>query len=428
MHRTFLGGLLLCLAAGSLHAQTVPSPAAPIVMPAAPTSAASFPSVMDGPIDGAGWGCGPGNGQFWISTEYLLWWIKSAPEGGPLVTTDPSNGATATAGGLADPTTQTVIGGSNFRYPAFSGARFQTGMAVSDGLAVEAGGFFLASQNRTRSAGSDATGNPFLFRPLVNVDTGNLNAGAVVASPGSIAGGIQVVSQSQLWGTNANLSAVLVNDETFRIDALAGFRYLNLQEQLEFRQASTVITDVPGVGSFGGVPTLPGDSFFSVDRFRTLNQFYGGQLGLRGQVLLGRVMLSGNARLSLGDTQQLITVTGNSTLLPASGSIGTSLPGGILALPSNSGSFVHNRFTVIPELGVQVGYTLTSCMRLGVGYDLLYWSSVVRPGNQVPQIVSASQIPTSPSFGTSPAAVPGPQAHNSDFWAQGLSFSLAFGF
>jgi len=360
---------------------------------------------------------------FWISGDYLLWWIKSAPTGGPLLTTDPSNGATATAGGLGDPTTQMLIGGSNIRYNVFSGARFQVGAALTDGISVEAGGFFLGSQSQTLTARSDPTGNLFLFRPFYNVDTGNLNAGSSASLPGALAGAVQVATQAQLWGTNANLAAQLVCDQGVRLDALVGVRYLNLQEQLQIREAST---DLAGIGNFGGPSTAPGDHFYIVDSFRTLNQFYGGQLGLRGQTQLGALVLSANARVSLGDTQQIITTTGNSTLVPGTGGIGTTLPGGILALPSNSGTFTHNRFTVVPEVGVQLGYSLTSRVRLSVGYDFLYWSSVVRPGNQIPLVVSAAQLPTSPSFGTPSVAVPGPLSHTSDFWAQGLSFGLTF--
>ena len=92
------------------------------------------------------------------------------------MTTDPNNGTTATAGGLADPTTRVVIGG-NTNYGAFSGALFQAGYAFSNGLAIEGGGFFSGTQARNFGAASDANGSPFLFRPFVNVDTGNANAG-----------------------------------------------------------------------------------------------------------------------------------------------------------------------------------------------------------------------------------------------------------
>jgi hypothetical protein len=139
------------------------------------------------------------------------------------------------------------------------------------------------------------------------------------------------------------------------------------------------------------------------------------------------LVLAGTARVSLGDTQEIVRVDGATTLVRAAGGSAT-LPGGILALPSNSGSTVRNRFAVVPEVGAQVGFQLTSCMRLSAGYDFLYWSSVVRPGNQVPLVVSAAQIPSSSTFGVNPQAVPGPISHHTDFWTQGVSFRLSLCF
>jgi putative beta barrel porin BBP7 len=131
--------------------------------------------------------------------------------------------------------------------------------------------------------------------------------------------------------------------------------------------------------------------------------------------------------VALGDSRQIVNIAGATALFPAAGGA-ASVPGGILALPSNSGRFVHNNFAVVPELRFQVGYDLFSWLRLGVSYNFLYWSSVVRPGDQVAPVVSASQLPSSPSFGNGASAVP-PLPHNtSDFWMQGVTFSMTLRF
>jgi len=434
MRTLVLGSLLLTVGASSLHAQSAPcsGTSQPGAVP---------PEVVLSPLDRP---CGTEDGAilspaasgdaqsaFWVSADYLLWWIKKAPLGGPLVTTDRTNGATPTAGGLADPTTQTVIGGNRIGDNPFSGARFQAGMCLGDDVAVEVGGFFLANQLKNQAVNSDSSGNPFLFRPYLNVDTGNPNAGTFVSSgaaaPGALAGGVLVASKSSLWGANANLAGVLCRTEGVRLDALAGFRYLNLHERLDIRQATTDLTG--GNGNFGGATnfTSAGDTFYIQDNFHTINQFYGGQLGLRAQTQFGRLGLAGTARVSLGDTQEIVRVDGATTLVRAAGGSAT-LPGGILALPSNSGSALSNRFAVVPEVGVLVGLQLTSWMRLSAGYDFLSWSSVVRPGNQIPLVVSAGQIPSSSTFGVNPQAVPGPVSHSTDFWSQGLTFGLGLSF
>jgi hypothetical protein len=83
---------------------------------------------------------------------------------------------------------------------------------------------------------------------------------------------------------------------------------------------------------------------------------------------------------------------------------------------------------VIPEARLQVGYDVTRRLRATVGYDFLYVSDVLRPGNQIDANVNANQ---SGLFGTgtiqSPA-LPAPLLQRSDYWAQGITFGLEFRF
>jgi hypothetical protein len=351
--------------------------------------------------------------------------MKKAPLAVPIVTTDPSNSASPTAGGLADPNTQVLIGGRAFGSPTFSGGRLRAGYGLDDGLGIEAGGFLFGNRSSGAGVTSDSTGNPFLFRPIVNVDTGNPNAGLIVAFPGAVAGSLTISNSTQLWGADGLLSTSLVCTDNLRLTGLAGVRYLDLRENLNIVDNRT---DLVGVGSFDGVATNPGDKVTILDSFRTRNQFYGGELGLRGEVCLSRFVLSGTANVSLGCTHQGIAIGGLSTLIPASGAAPTSLPGGLLALPSNSGRSTRNAFSVVPQVGVQVGYDLTQNVRLSIGYDFLYWTDVVRPGSQINPTISAAQVPVSPSYAPGTTFVPGAPHNSTDFWAHGVSFSVGFSF
>ena len=67
--------------------------------------------------------------------------------------------------------------------------------------------------------------------------------------------------------------------------------------------------------------------------------------------------------------------------------------GGLLALPSNIGRYDRDVFSWVPELGVTIGYQCTDHWKLFVGYNVLYWSSVVRPGEQIDRTVNANQLP-----------------------------------
>ena len=380
--------------------------------------------------------------RFWVQGDYLLWWIKRGPLSTPLVTTDPSQGVAKGSGGLANPTTEVVLGGHGIDYPAFSGGRISAGFALDAGFGVEASGFLLPQQNHILSAASDPSGSPFLLRPIVNTDANNPNAGIVVSLPLSSAlalganaantGAVQVSNTSQLWGANAVGTAKVFDSGTARLTALVGFRYLDLREDLEIR---TEITDFAAGITFGGVRDAPGDQLLLLDGFQMHNQFYGGQMGLRGETRLGALVLAADTRLSLGDTQQGISIQGSTTRIPLAGGTQT-LPGGWLALPSNSGTFHHDRFTVVPEVNLNVGYDVRPWLRLSVGYDFLYWSSVVRPGDQIVPAASAGaktpppfgQVPTFPGFGPGAAPVPPVPDHTGSFWAQGLTFGISFRF
>ena len=76
-----------------------------------------------------------------------------------------------------------------------------------------------------------------------------------------------------------------------------------------------------------------------------------------------------------------------------------------------------------------VGFQLFRSVRLFGGYSFLWWTNVVRPGDQLNNSIDSRQIPTNGDFvpgfvGTSP----GRSFTTTDFWAQGYSFGVLIGF
>src|SRR5262249_41469137 len=120
----------------------------------------------------------------------------------------------------------------------------------------------------------------------------------------------------------------------------AGFRYVNLEEDLTINERTAPL---PGnavtigglVGPFAN-PVLPPNSVAVADRFDTRNQFYGGQIGARGEWEFGPVLLGASGKLALGWTHETQNVQGTTTLVTPAGPAGT-VPGGFLALPTNIG-------------------------------------------------------------------------------------------
>src|SRR5204862_492234 len=72
----------------------------------------------------------------------------------------------------------------------------------------------------------------------------------------------------------------------------------------------------------------------------------------------------------------------------------TEAQGGLLALPSNIGRYSRDRFAVLPEASINLGYQVTPWLRATAGYTFLYCSNVVRPGDQVNLAVNPTQLPS----------------------------------
>src|SRR5262249_4221487 len=127
---------------------------------------------------------------------------------------------------------------------------------------------------------------------------------------------------------------------------------------------------------------------------------------------------------ALGNTHEQATISGN-TQFSVPGFPVSVQPGGLYALPSNIGHFSRDRFAVVPEAGVVIGFQVNRYLRAIVGYTFIYNSAVLRPGNQIDRGVNVAQLPSQvgPGAVVGPAR-PAPIFHGSDFWAQGLSFGL----
>ena len=89
------------------------------------------------------------------------------------------------------------------------------------------------------------------------------------------------------------------------------------------------------------------------------------------------------AKVALGDNYQSVSINGSSLVSGAFAATPGTSPGGIFTQATNIGLQTRNQFAVVPEAQVQLGYTIWSGIRLFVGYDFIYLSNVVRPGDQI---------------------------------------------
>jgi hypothetical protein len=379
--------------------------------PLTPPPQAAPPSV-----DGA-FAPPPPSSRFYVNGEYLLWWTKNDHVPPLVATGDPANGALA--GTLGQPATVVLFGGTLDRNP-FSGARFYGGYWLDDcySKAIEVGGFFLGQRSNNFSASSAMF--PVLTRPFFDVNRG-IEFAEQIAFPGRAAGSVTVSSPSQLWGLEANMKCNWCCGCNYRINLLGGFRYLNLDENV------TVTENLQFLQGAG--PPFAGATGMVTDSFSTHNQFYGGQVGVESRWLFGRFFMDLRGKVALGVTHEEIDIAGSQTLTNFSGTP-SPLPGGLLALGTNIGHFHRDSFAVVPEVGINLGYSITPNLRAYVGYNFLYWSSVVRPGDQIDRNIDSAlipnfNIPQLPPTGQNRPAAP---FKETGFWAQGLVFGVEFVF
>lgn len=360
-----------------------------------------------------------------VTLEYLLWWIRTGPVS-PLVTAgavdtgDPAS----SSGPLTGPGTALLFGGRNLDFDAFSGFRltWDSWFRGNDDLGLQLGGFRLEQRSVFFGAASDAGGNPIVARPIFDVLNKEESA-RYVAFPGAFAGAVGVRADSNLWGIESNLMLRGRWDDRVQTKWLLGYRHLDLEESLEMAQATSVLAG--GGGSFNNAALNPGDTVLILDRFRGRNEFHGALFGVQSEALFDSWFLGLSFKVSLGCNRQEVHVAGVSARLDTAGALTDVVPGGALALRTNSGTFRDDDFAVIPELGLKAGYRFGDRLHAFLGYDLIYWSDVVRPGAQLNRNINVGHVPTSDVFNKiDNPRQPAPVLRESDFWAQGMTFGL----
>ena len=203
--------------------------------------------------------------------------------------------------------------------------------------------------------------------------------------PGVVNGFIGVHTSTDLYGFDANFRKNLICSCDYRVDGLVGYRYLNLQDDVTINENLTVLS--------ADNPAIPqGTTFALQDRFKTINDFNGGQIGLAGETWSGRWYLSGRNLIALGNTHTETTISGV-TVATTPGGTPIVNAGGLLTQPTNIGTYNNDKFSVVYEAQTSLGYQVTDGIRAFVSYSFLYWTDVARAGDQIDFVVNSSQIP-----------------------------------
>jgi hypothetical protein len=199
---------------------------------------------------------------------------------------------------------------------------------------------------------------------------------------------------------------MMERNQNRRIDWIAGYQFMRLDDAL-------LIDSTHFLEQLGNI------QLDIRDRFATQNEFHGGQIGLRGQMMRGCWSLEALGKVALGVTRQQVAIDGRTQITP-----GTNLVGGLLAQESNIGLYQRDKFAYIPELTLNLRYHATPNLSFHAGYSLIWWSDVVTSGRQIDTGVNLTQL-NGPLIGE---ARPEFAFDDGSYYLQGINFGLNWDF
>lgn len=390
----------------------------------------------------------------WLESEYLLWKTKETPLPVPLLTSatlsDPVPGA------LGQPGTKILMGKNKIDLSWQHGFRISLGGCIEECRQIGIEGCFFMLPKKSYQQSIQTSGEPGslnLAVPIYDI-TGlwglrGIPGETVFILPGPLFGpGFQgrftLKLSSRLLGSEFNVLANVLNRCRFKMDFISGFRWVQLKESLLF------------MGETAALPNADVSGFYNCrDSFNTNNDYYGSQVGLKGQYNVDRWLFMGFFKTALGCMHQKVRIDGKSQT--SNGNLfymtkNTSqevLLGGIFSEPTNLGSHHHYKVAALVETGFKLSYQFVECCNIGLGYNFLWLNHLLRPGDQIDRNLNPTRTalaeasrdslgvgPDKPvPFGSATAAPrprgaerPDHKHHNGNYWAQGLSISLEFQF
>lgn len=395
------------------------------------------------------WRCGPPS-CLWVRGEYLLWWTKgmavpplvtTAPAGTPRFVDPNASPQVPHAGAIGQSGTKILFGGQDFFDHVRSGGRLTvgTGLDWCYGLGLEAE-YFALGQDRERFSRSGFEGTPILAIPFfdVNFDGGAGGQGRILVSfddsaadpPFVTSGTIRASANSSLQSYGVrfrqNICCGNLDLGPCCMDACGGcgdscctscFPSGHTRWDFLFGYRSMRLDDSVGVRTTFNPADSNARELVVRDSFNSRNDFHGVDLGWAYEFERCRWSVDLLAKVAFGNNRQRVRITGSTVR------DGAILPGfgGILAQPTNIGSYTNDHFSVIPEVGVTLGYALSCNVKLTAGYTFMYWTNVARAGEQIDFGVDSRLLQDPNASG---ANRPRFAFHESDFWAQGLNFGL----
>ena len=138
------------------------------------------------------------------------------------------------------------FGNGTFGDTFHSGGRITLGRWFGDGQCRGIEGRLFAINETNSDFVASSTQFPVLARPFFNVNTPFGPFSEVVADPARGVGGVVVHTQHSLWGAEANYRRFLCGNPCARVDAIVGYRYIVMKDQLTITENFVRLVDNGG--------------------------------------------------------------------------------------------------------------------------------------------------------------------------------------
>ena len=363
--------------------------------------------------------------RVYVTTEYLSMWAKGnyLP---PLVTTSPLGTPQAQAGVLpVSATTSILYGNERVNLDQRNGGRITAGYWLVDGqfFGVEGQYWALGTQTSDFFAESIFSQDPnaqILARPIIVTPPNGTDdeQSVLLAYPGfqfggvttDLDGSINVHSLSNVQSAAMTFRRLVWIDFTMqrRLDFLFGYRFFRTDD-------SAKINDTTVFNAAGQFPTT---TTLSEDLFRSRNQFNGGEIGLKWQSYHGPFIFEFNGKCAFGNNRERTWINGSSS--QTANGVTTDFDYGLLALPTNIGSYRRDVFAILPEANANLKIELTKNLRLIMGYTFVYINRTQRSGDAINRTINTTQI----NGALVGVAEPSFSANDTPFWVHGYNAGL----
>ncbi len=195
-----------------------------------------------------------------------------------------------------------------------------------------------------------------------------------------LVGSFPATQASRFLTTDTNYRHTLFCTPTGRLDALTGYRFAHLQDEL-----------------YLGEPHEPGRGEYRWNRLSASNPFHGGQVGLAGEYRGRKWYLGATATTAFGAVFPDVSATG--LFVTAQGAEGNRFAR-LAALTAPNRAW----FAVLPSVSLATGRAFGEHLRVFTGYSFRYLSRASRLGEVVNPATTAVPV--------------------DDFWVQSLSLGL----